>query len=382
MDVVGPPKKRQRTENDDVIVKPEPSNDIGPTATLLDYDDGNVVIRCYTRLSVAELSTYYREGRIATDSVEAAIQAIPAEGIYGTVFSNHFRGEETILTGHDERRDGDLVFEFTGYDTQDLEFCQDMDAFLAMIYSPDHLNERATKLSKLGVHQLLSRILRASKRYNSTSIRTICVGHLERLYPTRLSYWTSERFQEIPLAATTIAIRFATEHSIGSIAPILLYRLSTLFASFDGFEHPEHQEPLDKLLAPLTAQDLQSLLRGNATLISQTGLRLARLTTLPEPGSCQQRQGLNPMVSCSAVFARHVRPPFASPDAPPSAYYARNPLDRFDQIMCDVAKEALICVNCKSKLLQETKAAKAKLWKDLPRIYNVVNLTGEGWGSE
>lgn len=153
MDAVGPPKKRQRTENDDVVVKPEPSDDIGPTATLLDYDDGNVVIRCYTRLSVAELSTYYREGRIATDSVEAAIQTIPAEGIYGcvqyrvhrgilashsTVFSDHFRGKETILSGHDERRDGDLVLEFTGYNTQDLEFCQDMDTFLAMIYSPEY----------------------------------------------------------------------------------------------------------------------------------------------------------------------------------------------------------------------------------------------------
>ena len=64
-------------------------------------------------------------------------------------------------------------------------------------------------------------------------------------------------------------------------------------------------------------------------------------------------------------------------------------------------KSTVLCSECKVRFIRETRAAKLRLWKDLPRIFNVVsaslkklvalttyicgmqvNIAGDNWGSE
>lgn len=157
MSEAGPSKKRQRTDvDDDPVVKTEPLPDnVLPTLVPLDYEDGNVLIRNRVHFSAAALFAFYRDGRIATESLDEALKAIPADGMNGlvqyrvhrgvlasnsTVFADHFRGKQTILTGYDEHRDGEIIFNFTttNESCQDWVLCQNLDDFLKAIYRPEY----------------------------------------------------------------------------------------------------------------------------------------------------------------------------------------------------------------------------------------------------
>lgn len=170
-----------------------------------------------------------------------------------------------------------------------------------------------------------------------------------------------------------MTMRLAIEHDIGVIVPILLYRLCNALADFDGFQIPDMQTPHGKVLAHLTAQDMYILFGGSSSLYSQSGIRLAQLAALDKSGVCKQHPDQRKMHSCTTAFSNLVRPPFAAPDSPAFVYRTRCPLEQFDQILAAIATEPSMCLNCKSAYTQETKAAKLQLWKDLPRIFNVVS---------
>lgn len=168
-------------------------------------------------------------------------------------------------------------------------------------------------------------------------------------------------------------MRLAFEFDVGTILPVLLYRLCTMLVYFDGMGNPEQRASINTLLAPLAAQDMYILFGGNITLFNQSCLRLAQLAHLQKPGVCKQPpdpvRSVNP---CSAAFSNIVRPPFVAQGSPPILYRPDFPLDRFDQIVAAIAAEPFMCPDCKTAYTQETKSAKLQLWKDLPRIFNVV----------
>ncbi|VDC01035.1 unnamed protein product [Peniophora sp. CBMAI 1063] len=391
MDGINVSRKRQRT-GDAIVIKAEPlPNDTLPTLKAQDHDDGNVIIKTYTHFSRAEAIILYRTGRIVADSLDEALNAIPPNGLDGlvqykvhrsilvshsNVFADYFSGKETILNDHVEQGDGVTVFT-----VEDQRL--DLDEFFRVIYTPysRYLSDAAAKCDKITMLGILSRILNATERFDSRSIRETVDSYIQRLYPARLSSWDRDKFNSLSPPVTALTIRLGIDHKIGSILPIFLYHLSTTLGVFDGFASPDHQVDFDTVLATLTARETRILYGGSSTLYSQNNFRMAALAALEGYSSCK-RSSPPGVPECTEIFAGIVRPSFALPSSPASAYRTRFPLDRFDQIESVVATHNDICPTCQKDFVQRTREAKLQLWKDLPRIFNVVDLAGKGWGSE
>lgn len=201
-----------------------------------------------------------------------------------------------------------------------------------------------------------------------TGTSSIACLHLVRVRP---------RSQDMrPLTqppVTALTIRLAIDYQIGSILPIFLYHLTTTLGVFDGFASPDHQVDFDTVLATLSARETRILYGGSSTLNSQNNFRMAALAALEGHPPCK-RSSPPGVPECTEIFAGIVRPSFALPGSPASAYHTRFPLDRFDQIESVVATHNNICPTCQKDFVQRTRDAKLQLWKDLPRIFNVVSM--------
>ena len=157
--------------------------------------------------------------------------------------------------------------------------------------------------------------------------------------------------------------------------PIMLYALSTQLGAFDMFLDPNRQAAIDLLLSSLSSQCMRILFGGCAALSSQSCIRLSKLAAIDKSGECSKPADLNQLGhSSQAAFSSFVRPDFVAPGAPPYFYRIRYPLDKFDQILSSLASEPTMCARCKNAYTLETRSAKLTLWKDLPRIFNVVRI--------
>ena len=80
------------------------------------------------------------------------------------------------------------------------------------------------------------------------------------------------------------------------------------------------------------------------------------------------------MHGCRQALANSIRPPYTIPDVtlPPAAFYARHPLAYYERALNIIPKQMGICPECKKVFSQQTANARLQLWKDLPRIFNVV----------
>ncbi|KZV76827.1 hypothetical protein PENSPDRAFT_344999 [Peniophora sp. CONT] len=388
-------RKRQRT--DEPAVKPEPSSEeeeLPAQATLLPlyYDDGNVIIEARAHFSAAELDALARDGCNANQLLADALQSIPEEGLDGlvkykihrgilashsTVFADYFRGKETILGGCEEEYEGGIIFTLP-------DERSGLDAFLKAMYLPGDLQKRYAQSVGTNIVPLLSNVLSLCDKYNSPSIRSIVVGLLERRYPSNLSHCNLDRdkFSQSELVVYGAVLRLAMQHKIGSIMPLLLYRLGAALRGLDTVNYQNNQAIYGRIVTQLTAQDLRILFGGSLTLHTQSDRRLAKLATLEESPVCMRPEPHRLMRLCTAALSSSIRPAYAMPNAPSFVYYARNALDLFDQAVIAISNSNDICPECKKVFTQETKAAKLQLWKDIPRIFNVVDLVGEGWGSE
>ena len=168
-------------------------------------------------------------------------------------------------------------------------------------------------------------------------------------------------------------MRFAIQHKIGSIIPPLLYILATTLRGPDTSGRASHRADYDKMVAQLTGNDLGILLGGSLSFYNQTNARLARMTTIQVSPTCLRPPPARLLHSCITSMANNVRPQYITPGAPPVAYCASYPLDTFDRILKIIPNHADICAECKIVFMQQTTVAKLQLWKDLPRIFNVVS---------